>query len=42
MDQVPDAGRYEVIAAREAADILRQVIAEHMTKDNEQMPRESK
>jgi hypothetical protein len=35
------AGRYEVIACRDAADILRQVIAEHMPEDNEQTPHES-
>jgi hypothetical protein len=35
------AGRHEVIAGRDAADILRQVIAEYMPKDDEQMPPES-
>jgi hypothetical protein len=30
------AGRYEVIAARDAADILREVIAEHMPEDDAQ------
>jgi hypothetical protein len=35
------AGRYEVIAARDAADILRQVIAEHMPRDDEPTPTES-
>jgi hypothetical protein len=30
------AGRYEVIAARDAAEILREVIEEHMPEDNEQ------
>ena len=30
------AGRYEVIAARDAADILREVIEKHMPEDNEQ------
>jgi hypothetical protein len=32
------AGRYEVIAGREAADILRQVIAEYMPEDGGQTP----
>jgi hypothetical protein len=32
------AGRYEVIAARDAADILREVIAEHMPEDDKQTP----
>jgi hypothetical protein len=35
------AGRYEVIACKDAAEILRQVIAEHMPKDDQQMPPES-
>jgi hypothetical protein len=30
------AGRYEVIAARDAADILREVIEKHMPEGNEQ------
>jgi hypothetical protein len=30
--------RYEVIAAREAADILREVVAEHMPGDDEHKP----
>jgi len=34
-------GRYEVIACKDAADILRQVIAEYMPKDDEQIPPES-
>jgi hypothetical protein len=34
------AGRYEVIAARDAADILREVIAEHMPEEDEQPPSE--
>jgi hypothetical protein len=32
------AGRYEVIAGRNAADILHKVIAEHMPEDDEQKP----
>ena len=35
------AGRYEVIACKDAAEILRQVIAEHMPKDDDQIPPES-
>jgi hypothetical protein len=31
------AGRYEVIACKDAAEILRQVIAEYMPKDDEQI-----
>ena len=31
------AGRYEVIACKDAAEILRQVIAEHMPKGDEQL-----
>src|SRR5215213_8415032 len=34
------AGRYEVIACRDAADILREVIEKHMPEDNEQTPPE--
>jgi hypothetical protein len=30
------AGRYEVIACRDAADILREAIEKHMPEDNEQ------
>ena len=33
-------GRYEVIGARDAADILREVIAEHMREEDEQTPSE--
>jgi hypothetical protein len=32
------AGRYEVIACKDAAVILREVIAEHMPEDDEQTP----
>ena len=32
------AGRYEVIGARDAAEILREVIAEHMPEESEQPP----
>jgi hypothetical protein len=35
------AGRYEVIACKDAAEILRQVIAEYMPKDDEQIAPES-
>ena len=35
------AGRYETIACKDAAEILRQVIAEYMPKDDEQMPPDS-
>jgi hypothetical protein len=35
------AGQYEVIACKDAAEILRQVIAEYMPKDDEQIPSES-
>ena len=31
------AGRYEVIACKDAAEILRKVIAEYMPKDDEQI-----
>jgi chromosome segregation and condensation protein ScpB len=34
------AGRYEVIAAREAADILREVIEKHMPDSDRQAPSE--
>ena len=34
------AGRYEVIACKDATEILRQVIAEYMPKDDEPMPPE--
>jgi hypothetical protein len=34
------AGRYEVIAARDAAEILREVIAKHMHEEDEQRPPE--
>jgi hypothetical protein len=34
------AGRYEVIAGRDAADILREDIAEHMSEDHEQYSQE--
>jgi hypothetical protein len=32
------ASRYEVIAGKDAAVILREVIAEHMPEDDEQTP----
>jgi len=35
-------GRYEVIAGRDAADIMREVIAKHMPGENEQAPPEKK
>jgi hypothetical protein len=34
------AGRYEVIACRDAADILREAIEKHMPEDNEQHTQE--
>ena len=34
------ARRYEVIGARDAAEILRQVIGEYMLEEGEQMPEE--
>jgi DNA-binding IclR family transcriptional regulator len=35
------AGRYEVIAGRDAAEILREVLAEHMPETKEQTSLES-
>lgn len=34
-------GRYETIACKDAADILRKVIAEHMPEDDEKTPPEA-
>ena len=34
------AGRYEVIGARDAAEILREVIEKHMPEEAEQPPEE--
>jgi hypothetical protein len=35
------AGRYEVIGARDAAEILREVIEKHMPEEGEQSPEDN-